>query len=258
MSYGGPIFQTLGLNASTNSNYSGNFSNTLGAVTGCPGPENSVLAAKGYPGEQIFSSYNTNMKGGGAALAYNFDHENSHLLNLGSKGTYMPVMSGLVLEKNPINMDSGKQLMYGGKKSKKSKTSKKSSHKLKKSKRGGKTMRKFKRGSKSVTRKNHKDFETHKTSKYYSRKLPGDKKRHRLLAPVFPYLGVGGKNNRSKRGGMNLNNTPFAQGYSLNPNVPSALASPMPIETYNNCQNNYNHFTGKSSAFPEVVTDLKQ
>ena len=258
MTYGGPIIKTLGLNASTNSNYSGDFTSKVGAVTGCPGPENSVLAAKGDPGDQIFSNYNTSMKGGGAALAYNFDAENVNLLNPGVKGTYMPVSSGLVLAEDPINMGSSKQLFYGGKKNKKHHTRKhkkggKSKSKSHKSKSHKKSMRKFKRGSKSVTRKGHKDFETHKSSRYYSRKLPGSHgKRHRLLAPVFPYLG----GRKAKRGGMP--SVPFSQGYSVNTDVPSALANPTAYKTYDHCQNNYNHYTGESSANPKLETNNTQ
>lgn len=255
MSYGGPIFKTLGLNASTNSSYSGDFTSKVGAVTGCPGPQNSVLAANGNPGEQIFSNYNTSMKGGGAALAYNFDAENTHQLNTGVKGTYMPVSSGLVLAEDPINMGSSKQLLYGGKKHKKhkkgGKSKKSKSHSRSHKKR---QTRKFKRGTKSVTRKCHKDFETHKSSRYYSRKLPGSHgKRHRLLAPVFPYLG----GRKTKKGG-NMNNIPYAHGYTLDTKVPSALANPTPISSYNHCQNNYNHFTGETGPAPEVVTNLTQ
>lgn len=215
MSYGGKIYDTLGLNASTNSQFSGHFTNTVGAITGCDGPKNSVLAASNYPGEQII---NKNMNGGGSPLTYNFDSENIDSLNMGLKGSYMPVSSKLVLEKNDGNMDSSKQIMYGGKKNRKH-TLKKSMHKIK-VKKNNKTKRKHSLKLKH----NKKHINKTKHNKNNVMKKHRTKKNRRNLV--------------KQKGGMNIN-----EGYTFDTSeTNNALTNPIPIKTYNNCHNNYNHY----------------
>ncbi len=53
---------------------------------------------------------------------------------------------------------------------------------------------------------------------------------------------------RRQRGGYNQfgSNIPNSPGYTLNTNVPSALASPMPIKSYNDC-GDVNHFNNPAT-----------
>lgn len=63
----------------------------------------------------------------------------------------------------------------------------------------------------------------------------------------------GRSHSRSKRGGgyhQYMGNVPWTPAYSLGSDLSagqSALANPPPYKILNQCQDNYNHFTGKSS-----------
>lgn len=110
-----------------------------------------------------------------------------------------------------------------------------------------------KKGQRSRTRKGRKDFVTHKGDKYYNRS------HHRQTGKrgKKPYVKRRKtKKNRSKKktlkGGYYKqfgSNCPSTPGYS-SPNVGSLpwATGPVSIKRQINCQDNYNHYTGKKSS----------
>ena len=94
-------------------------------------------------------------------------------------------------------------------------------------------------GGKKNSRKNRKSLRKRLRSNTLSLSLSGGRKRRKT------------RTNRMKGGySQYQNNQPFSMGYSLGgilgPNE-SALATPPPMQSYNNAIDNYNHYTNTGS-----------
>jgi hypothetical protein len=100
--------------------------------------------------------------------------------------------------------------------------------------------KRYKMGGKKNSRNNRKSLRKRLRSNSLSLSLSGGRKRRKT------------RHNRMKGGySQYQNNQPFSMGYSLGgtlgPNE-SALATPPPMQSYNNAIDNYNHYT--NTGFP--------
>ena len=140
---------------------------------------------------------------------------------------------------------------------KRRRTRRKHHRKRKKTRNKRKRRRRFKKGTRSKTHKGN-NFETRKNSKRYSqkrlKKLTG---RRTMRAPVFSFAG----GNRVQKGGYHQygSNIPDTAGFA-NPN-PGPLpwaTGPGSYTRQINCEDNYNHFTGRGGPSPVLDKGVSQ
>ena len=139
-------------------------------VLGCP-QKGATAAANGCAGNQWL---NPKLQAGGNAYAYS---SGKNALYSDITGPYAGYPNITMYKNVELNSDLNNRLHFQNDMT------------------GGR--RKYHKGSLSISRPGHKDFMTHKGSKRYSEKrlekLIG---RKTMRAPVFPYVGLGGKRRR--------------------------------------------------------------
>ena len=126
---------------------------------------------------------------------------------------------------------------------------------------GGGSRKKYKvlmaKSNKKINKKKIKNI----SNMYRMKSRRHTKRMKRLLRSRANRRRRGTRRHRVQRGGTYQqfgSNIASSPGYTLNTNVPSALANPMPIKSYNNCgdTNHYNNSATNSNA-GSIFSNLK-